>query len=103
MAALDDKSEMPLEPLHHSDSFMNALQSPEDLDRTNPFGDLEAAASITSRPRDARRFRRSKLEMKVLKRSNVRLCLTVVGTMVAMTLVFVFISLLSRERVVVVD
>lgn len=83
-----------LEPLHHSDSFLDSLQSPQadPQARADPFDDLESLGSssasrselLSDTDRTAvPRHKRFGAEIRALRQSRTRLYVTVAGVVVA--------------------
>ncbi|CCG84552.1 protein of unknown function [Taphrina deformans PYCC 5710] len=83
----DDLPRSMMEPLHHSDSFIDSLQSPDMNTRIDPFDDVESQVSeseseharmLSSDPHEAGpRHLRLGAELRQLMRSRTRLWFTI--------------------------
>lgn len=88
-----------LEPLHHSLSFLDSLQSPELGPDQDPFAELETG-SQTSESLLGRSNSRGPglgLVFRSLQRSRTRLAITIFGTVLAWFLCL-FVMVLIRTR-----
>lgn len=86
-----------LEPLHHSNTFVESLLSPDIDNLDDPFGDLESHARQSLDDPQIPRHLRLGSEWRNLKRSKGRLALTVAGLVAAWLLCITVITYLRTH------
>lgn len=87
-----------LEPLHHSDTFVASLQSPEGDTVEDPFADLEAQSrESVEEPATLPRHLRFGSEWRNLRRSTGRLVMTVAGLILAWILCITVVTTLRTR------
>lgn len=95
-AKLETRSAV-LEPLHHSNTFVESLQSPDTEPPEDPFGDLEARSRESQDDATVPRHLRLGSEWRNLRRSKGRLVLTVVGLVLAWVLCITVVTALRTR------